>query len=59
MKLTVGQLQEIMTFLSEGLDNSIGCTEEEWVDILDNLEEDYGEDALITKELMKNYWKEN
>lgn len=48
-----------MAFLSEGLDNSIGCTEEEWVDILDNLEEDYGEDALITKELMKNYWKEN
>lgn len=56
MEITINQLQEIMEFLDEDLDTGVGSTEREWIDILDELKDEYSGDKKITKKMMDKYW---
>ena len=56
--IKIVELRKIMEFLDEYLDTGVGFTEREWLDILDELESKYGENASVTKKRMEIYLRE-
>jgi len=51
------QIREVMDYIND-LDSGVGTTELEWIDILDEMEEKYGENCKVTAKRLDKYFEE-
>ena len=55
--MNIKDIRKVMDYIIE-LDSGVGLTEDEWIDVLDDFEEKYGENASVTAKRLEIYFRD-